>query len=294
MRGVSRFSFSALTLLAGSLTLAACGGGSSATGPSEAPVPVAAGQAVLQGAIDGAASRSSGDLRAAATPHAGMRVTVVGTGITAVVDSDGQFVLAGLPAGAVTLRFEGDGVDCQLEVTGLVDGLVLTVTLAVEGSQVRVLSAPPPKPSCEFKFDGVVESVAGTRLVVAGRQVDASDTKKVWRGDYRIGVGDLKVGDRVSVAGQLLGSGVIAAYEISADGPKMEGKPYAFKGKVDSVSPFKVSGIKVRTDGGTVWKWSDGTGLDPAQVLPGDQAYVEGTKYEDGTVQAGKVVVDCR
>ena len=119
------------------------------------------------------------------------------------------------------------------------------------------------------------------------------------RGDYKITFGDLRVGDKVTVWGTLQASGVVTAYEIVAEGPskpKEDPSPKAvsFKGKVDSTAPLFVAGIKVRTDGGTRFKWSDGTALDPSQIKVGDQAYVEGTKQGDGSVLASKVMVDCR
>jgi hypothetical protein len=271
-----------------------CGPGSSdLTGPSSTPTAAVPGNAVLQGTIDGAVGASSG-VHSSNTRHSGMKVSVVGTSLSATVDSEGQFVLAGLPSGKVTLRFEGEGVDAKLEVSGLVDGLVLTVTLAVEGGSAHVLSSPAPKPYCDYRFSGVIESISGSRLQVSGQQVEAGETKKIWKGDYRATLAELKVGDKLSVAGQLLGGGVIQAYEISAEGPKLEGKGWSFKGTVDSVSPLKVSGIKIRTDGNTRFKWSDGTALDPSQIKVGDKAYVEGMKLADGTMQAGKVMVDCR
>lgn len=292
MRLALRLSLPLVVILAVGLA-AGCGSGSSdLTGPSSTPPAAVPGNAVLQGTIDGAAGASSGVH--SSTAHTGMKVSVVGSSLSATVDSDGQFVLAGLSPGKVALRFEGMGVDAKVEVSGLVDGLVLTVTLAVNGSQAHVLSAPAPKPYCDFRFNGVIESIGGTRLQVSGRQVEAGETRKIWKGDYPATLAELKVGDKLSVAGQLLGSGVIQAYEISAEGPKFEGKGWSFTGAVDSVSPLKVSGIKIRTDGNTRFKWSDGTALDPSQIKVGDKAYVEGMKLADGTMQAGKVMVDCR
>lgn len=246
MRALSRLPFVVFAPIAVAMA-AACGGGgsSSLSGPSSSdPVAAVAGNAVLQGAIDAGASTSSG-VHAATTPHAGMKVTVVGSSISATVDTYGQFILTGLPSGTVTLRFEGQGVDATVEVAGLKDGLVLTVTLAVQGPRVQVLSAPPAKPSCEFTFDGVIESVSGTRLVVSGRQVDVKDTQKVWRGQCRVGVDNLKVGDKVTVAGQLQGSGLIAAYEISAHEPKAAGKAWSPEGDVGSFAAGNAPGDKV-------------------------------------------------
>lgn len=204
-----------LSLAVLTVGLAAGCGSSSPTGPS-APDGPASGLSVLQGVLEALAG---------ARAAAGTKVSVVGSELSTTVDSDGQFILAGLPSGKVTLRFEGEGVDAKVEVAGLVDGMVLTVILAVQGSSAHVLSASPPKASCDFGFFGVIESISGTRLQVSGRQVEAAEARKIWKGDYRVSLAELNIGDKVRVAGQLLGNGVIQAYEISADGPKLKGKP---------------------------------------------------------------------
>ena len=84
----------------------------------------------------------------------------------------------------------------------------------------------------------MIDSIAGPRLVVAGRTVDASDVKKVWRGERRIQLSDLQVGEKVKVWGTLRGDGVVVAEEIAAltTGPGSTGETWvAFRGKVESV-----------------------------------------------------------
>ena len=80
----------------------ACGGSQAVIGP-ESPA-VLQGSAVLQGNVQGASE--------------GLRVVAVGTAASATVDDDGQFVMGSLPAGSVSLRFEGGGVDAKLSVDG--------------------------------------------------------------------------------------------------------------------------------------------------------------------------------
>jgi len=294
MHVVSRSFFSSL---AAALVLAAAGcesGDSSVTGPP--PSLPAAGSAVIQGTVEGGAGASS--VHASSSATGALRVSVVGTPLVAETDSDGQFVLAGVGSGQVTLRFEGTGIDARLTLSGLVGGQILTIHVHVAGTSAQLTSPPANQPTHDMKFSGTIESVSGNRIVVAGRTVEDQGNTKCSRGDYKITFGDLKVGDKVTVWGTLQASGIVVAYEVAAEGPSRpkdpKGQTVSFKGKVDSVTPLFVAGLKVRTDGGTRFKWSDGTALDPGQIKVGDQAYVEGTKLDDGSVQASKVMVDCR
>lgn len=295
MRVVSR-SFIPSLAVAVAFAAAGCGSGDSSVTGSEPAAP-AAGSAVIQGTVQGGGVASS-SVHSSSSGAGALRVSVVGTSLAADTDSEGQFVLAGVGSGQVTLRFEGAGVDARLALSGLVSGQILSIHVHVAGASAELTSPPANKPTHDMKFSGVIESTSGSRIVVAGRTVEDHGNTKCSRGDYKITFGELKVGDKVTVWGTLQPSGVVHAYEIAAEGPSKpredEGQSVSFKGHVDSVSPLFVAGVKVRTDGGTRFKWSDGTPLDPAQIRVGDQAYVEGTKQGDGSVLASRVVVDCR
>ena len=368
------------------LLAAGCGGSSAVTGPETAS-PVA-GNAVVQGTVTGAS--------------AGLQVGVVGTPLVAPVDEEGQFALAGVPPGTATLRFEGSGIDARVPVPGLQDGLVTSVTVQLSGGTAQLSGTPSCTPTAETFFSGTIDSIAGPRLVVAGRTVDAGQVKKVWRGERRIQLSELQAGEKVKVWGTLRGDGVVLAEEIAAltTGPGSTGETWvSFTGKVESVGAssldvqgnpnvgsnlvvkgitvrtdapdegqaigrqpdeprrdqgradrdgrgleedrrlrprhadrgrghghrrrrhlgrlqgpgggvvaldaapgvhgacilkMKVAGRYVQTDGSTVFKWSDGSVLDPYAVASGDQAYVEGWSKPEGYVLATKVVLDKR
>jgi hypothetical protein len=275
---------------------AGCGGSSSVTGLDPAVPASASGHAVVQGTVQGARS--------------GVQVGVVGTPLVAAIDEEGQFALAGVPAGTATLRFEGGGIDARLSVSGLQDGQVTSITVQLSGGGAQLAGTPSCSPTTETYFTGTLDRANGTSLVVGGRSVDASRVQKVWRGDRRIQLSDLEVGEKVKVWGTLRGDGVLVAEEIKALG-KGSGSGdtwVTFRGRVDSVSssaldvhgnPYApptlvVAGRKVKTDGATRFKWSDGTALDPGAIRSGDQASVEGWAKPEGHVLASKIVVDCR
>ena len=275
------------------LLAAGCGGSSAVTGPETAS-PVA-GNAVVQGTVTGAS--------------AGLQVGVVGTPLVAPVDDEGQFALAGVPPGTATLRFEGSGIDARVPVPGLQDGLVTSVTVHLSGGTAQLSGTPSCTPTAETFFSGTIDAIAGPRLVVAGRAVDASQVKKVWRGERRIQLSELQAGEKVKVWGTLRGDGVVLAEEIAAltTGPGSTGETWvSFTGKVESVgassldvqgnpnagSNLVVKGITVRTDAQTKVKRSDGSPMSLGEIKVGQTATVEGWKKTDGSVRATQIVVE--
>jgi hypothetical protein len=290
-----RFVFLSLAGLAMVLAAAGCGGSSAITGP-DAGAP-AAGNAVVQGTVTGAG--------------AGLQVGVVGTPLVAPVDDEGQFALAGVPAGTATLKFEGAGIDARVSVPGLQDGQVTSITVKVSGGSAQLTGTPNCAPTADTFFSGTLEQMAGTRLVVAGRTVDASEIKKVWRGNRRIQLSDLQVGEKVKVWGTLRGDGVVVAEEIAAltSGPGSDSETWvSFKGVVESVGAsaldlhenpnpgshptLVVKGITVRTNGETKVKRSDGSPMSASEIKVGQTAAVEGWKKADGSVRATLIVVE--
>jgi hypothetical protein len=289
-----RFVCLSLAGLAAALAAAGCGGSAAVTG--EEAAPPATGHAVVQGTVTGAS--------------AGLQVGAVGTPLVAPVDDDGQFALAGLPAGTATLRFEGAGLDARVPVPGLQDGRVTSITVHVSGGTAQLTGTPSCTPTAETFFSGTIDSIAGPRLVVAGRTVDASQIQKVWRGERRIQLADLQVGEKVKVWGTLRGDGVVVAEEIAAltTGPGATGETWVtFTGKVDSIgassldvrgnpntgaTTLVVKGTTVRTDGQTKVRRSDGSPMSVGEIQVGQTATVEGWKKADGSVRATQIVVE--
>jgi hypothetical protein len=288
-----RFVCLSLAGLALALAAAGCGGSSAVTG-TETGSPVA-GNAVVQGTVTGAS--------------AGLQVGVVGTPLVASVDDEGQFALAGVPSGTATLRFEGAGIDAKVPVPGLQDGLVTSIKVQLSGGTAQLSGTPNCTPTADTFFSGAIDSIALPRLVVAGRTVDTSQIKKVWRGDRRIQLSELQAGEKVKVWGTLRGDGVVLAEEIAAltTGSGTTGETWVtFTGKVESVASSSldvhgspnpgptalvVKGITVRTDGQTKVKRSDGSPMSVGEIKVGNTATVEGWKKADGSVRATQIVV---
>ncbi len=308
MRGANVVVCLVLAGLASVIT-SGCGSSSAVTGADEQPI---GGSSVLHGALlaPGISSAAAAPGVSAQSGGGGWVVSVAGTSLSSEVDEDGRFVLAGVPAGSVTVKVEGPGVSAQVTVSGLVDGQVTSVEIRVTGGNAQLVSAPKCTPSAETYFSGSLDQAKGTDLVISGRRVDASQVVKVWRGERRIQLSELEVGEKVKVWGVLQGDAVVRAEEIAAltTGTNSQKTWTTFSGKVDSVEgksflpnptpssypTFYVAGRKVKTDTGTQFKWSDGSPLDASQIRAGDNAYVEGWKLPEGYVQATRVVIDKR
>lgn len=308
-----RFNVVVCLVLAGmaGVLAAGCGGSSAVTGPDDPAV--GSGNSVLHGAVVAPGISSAGTAAGVGAESAGggWVVSVNGTSLSSELDQDGRFVLTKVPAGSVTVKIDGPGVSAQVPVSGLQDGQVTSVEIKVAGGSAHLASDPKCTPSAETYFSGSLDQKQGTQLVVAGRNVDVSQIRKVWRGEERAQLSDLAVGEKVKVWGVLRGDGVVVAEEIAAltAGPGSSKTWVTFSGRVDSVEGAKgfmpnptptkqtyptlyVAGRKVKTDAGTQMKWSDGGTLDGAKVQAGDHAYVEGWSLPEGYVQATRLVVD--
>jgi hypothetical protein len=283
--------------LAAVLAAAGCGGSAAVTAPEES---LATGAAVLQGTVMGLQS--------------GLQVGVVGTPLVASVDDEGQFALARVPAGTITLKLEGAGIDARVSVPGLQDGQVTSIKVQLAGGSAQLAGTPNCAPTAETFFSGMLESIAGTRLVVSGRPVEVGPSVKVWRGDRRATFDSLQVGDKVKVWGTLRGDGVVVAEEIQAltTEPGPTGWTWVvFSGVVESLkassldlhanpntpSPSSyptliVKGVTVTTNADTKFRRSDGSTCSGSDVKAGHTVTVEGWKRTDGTVKAQVLTID--
>jgi hypothetical protein len=254
-----------------------------------------------------------------------MTVRVEGTPLASGIDEEGEFILANVPAGSVTLVFEGSGAGARVTVSGLVDGQVLSLEVQVSGADAHVTTPPQCTPSKDTKITGTLDEMSGTRLSVSGHAVDASQVSKVWRGDRRIELGQLVVGEKLKVWGTLRGDGVLVGEEIKAltsgasswvtfegtvtkvgaSSRDLHANPNGGSGSCAGFSfsdvhanpnggscpTFYVGGHKVVTDGRTKFRSRSGGAYDPQSIHAGQKAYVEGWRKPDGRTLAENVVI---
>jgi hypothetical protein len=218
-----------LALLAGLLS-AACGSDSPPTGPSNAA------PATIQGTVNGDGSGAlplTASAGGAAAVKAGIKVTVVGSGITTTTDSSGRFTLTGITSDRVTLLFEGSGINATLEISGLVPGQTLTIKVKVKGNQASMddgddSGSAPVASKCfsagqKAEVEGKIAEKGGSDITVFQQGKGdylcrVSATTRIRHGNKTFAFSDLKVGNRVHVSGRGQGTNagacVVEAEEI--------------------------------------------------------------------------------
>jgi hypothetical protein len=233
------------TVIFTGLAFVSCGGGN----PMAPSAP-----ATIEGTVNAAPSvLGTSDVTAsAAHSGAGVTVSVVGMSVSTTTDSFGHFVLTGLPAGMVTLRFEGPGIDATLEISGLAAGQTLTISVQASGNRATLVTSPVASPSpspfpsplaqqCpdvgeKAEIEGTITEVSG---MVQGVDVAAADelgtitvfqqgavkgdylchlssTTSIRHGHTAMTLDQLRVGSRVHVAGSGLGN-ASGTCEVQAD-----------------------------------------------------------------------------
>jgi hypothetical protein len=188
---------------------AACSG-SGPTGPS------GPGAASITGAIVSPSTGSTrGGVRAAKTSASahGLTVSVVGTELSAPVNGS-AFELDGVPAGPLTLRFTGNGLDSSLPLTAVSSSEEIDLTVSVSGDTVE-LESDRRSLGNELQLEGRVESLPPTTLVdtliVAGQLVTTTPDTRVFVRGQPGSFADLAIGVRVHVKGQADGDALAAS-----------------------------------------------------------------------------------
>ena len=154
----------ALFFLAASLP--GCGGEFSPSAPSTPQSPTGTGvltsqgQAVIQGqAVEGSATGSAVSTATVVNPSVtvgSLKVTVEGTSISDLLDSNGNFRLVNVPSGNIKLRFTGTGVDAQLALQGIAQQQQLNLKVQVQAAAAQIISE---ERSDLPEFDAAVASV---------------------------------------------------------------------------------------------------------------------------------------
>jgi hypothetical protein len=139
---------------------------------------------------------------------AAMTAQVVGTSVSSPVGAGGGFVLDGVPAGPVQMRFVGSGVDAAVALSPVQPGDVVSVLVGVSAATATVQSESR-NAGGKVELEGRVESLPPTQeagtLVVAGRTVKTSSATQIRDGSNAAkAFADLAVGQRVHVRGTLV------------------------------------------------------------------------------------------
>lgn len=290
----------ALSLIIGGAVLAAaCSGNNSPAAPSAnsataaaASVP-ASGGATISGTVVGMSTASR--MRAMS---AGMTVSVAGTSAMTSVDGSGRFVLQNVPAGTVTLRFTGTGVNAALTLPNVAANSTVTITVQVSGTTAQLDTNDDEGSDNEVEIEGTVTAVTSSTLTVAGKTITVTSSTKIVHGETTLKLSQISVGDRVHVQGTRSGTTITATKVEVQNGAATPGEGNdgengarvelsgTISGRTGSCPAitFMISSTKVVTSSKT--EFGD---TSCSALVNGSVVQVEGTKQTDGSVMASSV-----
>jgi len=265
-----------------------------ATAPPQAPVTPSApsGGAVIAGTLSLPAGGSGFGAQAITT---GVIVSVVGTDVTALVGAAGAFELRGVPAGDVTLRITGAGIDAVVAVGVVQTGQAVQLVIVVSGL-VPVISADSRLGhGQQTELEGTIaEKRAPDRIVVRSQIVEVTGATVIKDGSRVLTYADLAVGQRVLVRGTAsvaVSATVVVAESITVQGDGTTGPPpeITIRGTVAAGPGGSCDGkdlsFTVSLAGGGTKRvvTAPPTTFSPSCTVIKEGAYVEAT----GTVNAG-------
>jgi hypothetical protein len=212
---------------------AACGDSS---GSLDGPSGVSRGNgAVITGRVSGVSLRSStldttASTTSSTTGATTLRVTINGTNISTMVDGAGQFTMNGVPPGAVTLTFTGEGVSASITLNNVQAGDEIRIEVRLNGTSARIESETRRRGDDDDDDDddddenrdeanevtGTVSALSGTcpaLTFAVGTRVVRTGSATVF--DDRCT--DVRNGVRVEVKGTRMNDGTFTAARVEVD-----------------------------------------------------------------------------
>ncbi len=138
----------------------------------------------------GMSALTAASVGAAATLQ--VTVTVVGTTISSPVDASGRFMLKGVSAGSLSLRFSGPNIEATLQVSAVDDRELVDLAVELETRFARIEASVRIKVDNSTEIEGDVSAVTGAcpslSIVVHGWTLNMNATTQGSCGDVRIGI----------------------------------------------------------------------------------------------------------
>ena len=236
---------------------------------------------------------------------AGVRVGVSGTGMSAVLGTDGRFTFVGVPENS-ELRFSraADGIDARMAVP--LSSAPLSLELRANSVRSGRRRAAPSAPL--LQFEGIVKSISPTEIVVTSSHKEdvtltIDDHTVIRKGNQSLQTTDLKTGDRVHVKAKVTDDSKLAL-EIMLQNPADDGEvddnggqTMTANGTVKEVGADQLTvttqprgDVVVKVDSSTIIK-KQGVHITLADIHVGDEVNTMGKKIDDLTLQARQIEV---
>jgi hypothetical protein len=101
-----------------------------------------------------------------------IRVTIIGTRLSAVADSRGRFAIANSPVGKARLQFAGPGINASLALPDLHAGKVLRVAIELNGQDANLRCAAEVDEPDDSNNDGAFATGDPGNMCDQGNQND--------------------------------------------------------------------------------------------------------------------------
>jgi Domain of unknown function (DUF5666) len=155
-------------------------------------------------------------------------VSVVGTSIAATVAPGESFTLRGVPTGTVTMQISGAGISAQVTIPAVQNQEQIRVTVRVNNSGASITISErtaPTNNSNQARVQGTITSINPQALtfVVEGVTVSVPPGVPITGDDHTLAFTDLKMGDRVTVNGNLSGATLVAS-KVQVDDSENDGQ----------------------------------------------------------------------
>ncbi|HEY0156878.1 MAG TPA: DUF5666 domain-containing protein [Thermoanaerobaculia bacterium] len=234
---------------------------------------------------------------------AGVKVTIAGTGLAAVLTADGSFAFAEAPEQA-ELQFHraADGISASLQVSAAAGPVVVELSQsgAKKGSKRRSSGGGNPV----SQFEGVVRSATATEVVVftskkVEQAIALTPETAIRRGKTVLTAADLTADTRVHVKAIKTATGFTAIAIVVQGGAEPDESPVKreYEGLVVSsaAAQLAITDSKGVTqtfilDAATVIRKGN-TAVLATAIQPGWRVHVKATTNADGTLTATRVTV---
>jgi len=236
---------------------------------------------------------------------AGVRVSVVGTGMSTLLGPDGRFTFAGLPDGAELRFMRDDGIDARLGVPAARGALVIELNGNSAKSGKKRAAGPG---IAAIEIEGVIKTAAPGSLVITTSHnedvtVVVTGATIIRHGQTAVAEADLAAGDRVHVKATVKDD-VKTALEVIVqnqgeddDGEDDGGATMTANGAVVSVgatslvvSSVPKGEVTVQVTAATVIR-KQGVQITLAGIHAGDEVNSMGKRIDDQTLEARQIEV---
>ncbi|HEY3053208.1 MAG TPA: DUF5666 domain-containing protein [Thermoanaerobaculia bacterium] len=246
----------------------------------------------------------TGQVVVANSEPTGVEVTVLGTGMSATLGSDGRFTFVGVPDNLELSFRRADGIDSRMRVSNSSKPLVIELS----GSSSRRRGVSPKDPGPAQQYEGVLREVSSSSLTIFDShrnevKIALTPATLIRDGNKTLTAADLHVDDQVHVKAVVINDVLTATQVIvqqqddGDDDDNNGGTTMTANGLVTATagSTLRVLSqpkgeVSVQTDAKTIIK-KQSQRITVAEIKPGDEVNCLGTRVDDHTLQARQIEV---